>query len=456
MSFDRRRRHDGSHLQTHRDDISTVIARTSLDHYNNILPNKGKPTPNKEWTVYAAIVATTTFIKGVDTSNQGDCKVSNDQSKGEEIRAWVVSSATGSKCTAINSCTLQLPMQLCNCKNSSTMSAGDDEDGNDQSKGMILHDSHAEVLARRGLLKVLWREIYMDLLKESQGSSEENTTIQSNEDKNPTLLLQRVSNSSSTKNNGDDGSENVISYQLNEKIQLHMYISDSPCGDASIYDIVPEYKTDQASATTTTTKITFTGAKIILPQKPCTTARDERLDNFRPCDVDQDKVHIARETVQVVSALRLKSGRSNLPAHLRSMSMSCSDKLCKWMVLGLQGSGLLSNFVQKPIILSTVVVSHDVKACIKSQEEALHRAVVERATRTIEVASSKFSKDNNRWVTVPCYPLKVQVFVCHDIIFPQSKAAADAKAIEHGLKTKSKSIIVPCHKMNFQRNESMV
>ena len=72
--------------------VAYRVARTALDHYDRDLSTKGKPKEN-EWTVYAAIVA-----------------VSNGSS-------WVVTSATGTKCTAT------------------------------RHNGCVLHDSHAEVLA---------------------------------------------------------------------------------------------------------------------------------------------------------------------------------------------------------------------------------------------------------------------------------------------------------------------
>eukprot|EP00978_Attheya_sp_CCMP212_P031918 scaffold122425_cov36-Attheya_sp.AAC.3 len=59
------------------------VAKCAVDHYERVLPSqKGKPQRGREWTVYAAIVATSSF-----SSTSGDCD-------------WMVSCATGSKCTA--------------------------------------------------------------------------------------------------------------------------------------------------------------------------------------------------------------------------------------------------------------------------------------------------------------------------------------------------------------------
>jgi len=52
----------------------------------------------------------------------------------------------------------------------------------------------------------------------------------------------------------------------------------------------------------------------------------------------------------VTGTLRTKPGRGE-----RTLSMSCSDKIMKWCTLGIQG-GLLSNFLEKPIYLSSIVV----------------------------------------------------------------------------------------------------
>ena len=52
-----------------------------------------------------------------------------------------------------------------------------------------------------------------------------------------------------------------------------------------------------------------------------------------------------------VRVLRTKPGRGD-----PTLSMSCSDKIAKWLVLGMQGS-LLSNFLPQPIYPSTIVIS---------------------------------------------------------------------------------------------------
>jgi tRNA-specific adenosine deaminase 1 len=50
-------------------------------------------------------------------------------------------------------------------------------------------------------------------------------------------------------------------------------------------------------------------------------------------------------------ALRTKPGRGD-----PTISMSCSDKIAKWLVLGIQGS-LVNNILDKPIYLNAIVIS---------------------------------------------------------------------------------------------------
>jgi hypothetical protein len=126
--------------------IQDLIAKTALDHYFTNLPRKGKPSET-EWTVYAAIVAT---FRNTDNNN---------------ANVKVISSATGSKCTAVNdSCPIFSKFQVPSCCREKDLRSVIASKScrclcQEQIKSLILRDSHAEILARRGLLRVLWNEL---------------------------------------------------------------------------------------------------------------------------------------------------------------------------------------------------------------------------------------------------------------------------------------------------------
>jgi Adenosine-deaminase (editase) domain len=347
---------------------------------------RGKPNPESEWTVYSALVALRRrrrFPEGRSDPSGTDGDGTTEETMEDD--AWVVSCATGTKCTT------------------------------ERRNGWILHDCHGEVLVRRGLVCALLDEVARRHRGPRRHQSTQDFDAEPMHERNRCLLepIQRAEGV---------GASTHWQFQLRPDTTLHLYISDSPCGDASIYELVPsaiqpsssirrvgaaaeeegEKKSDRDannSPAQTGGNVQFTGSKLVVPS---------RGDEMTRCCTDDDRyrpeLHVLSRTAtggsllvrevgsnQLLGRLRSKSSRSNVAR--RSCSLSCSDKICRWQVLGWQGCGLLP-ILPDPIRVTSVVVSRDPRSAPPpsvaaaharccDQEGALQRALVDRVTRSL-------------------------------------------------------------------------
>ncbi|KAL1681272.1 hypothetical protein EV122DRAFT_205797 [Schizophyllum commune] len=183
--------------------------------------------------------------------------------------------------------------------------------------GEALHDSHAEIIARRGAIRWFLEEIQR--MSQSDTSCSEWLAITS---------------------------EGV--YKLQDGSHVGMYISTPPCGDAS------------------------TRFLAAAPQDAEMAALKDSA--FRP-PVDPTAAARGRDNYALTGVLRTKPGRADAPP---TMSMSCSDKIAAWSVLGFQGA-LASFVLPEPMHITHIVVG-DVPEDMRSVVlEDCERALWKRA-----------------------------------------------------------------------------
>lgn len=208
--------------------------------------------------------------------------------------------------------------------------------------GSLLNDSHAEVFARRGFLLYLYDNLERCLKNESS------------------IFTQ-------------DGGKFV----LKEDINFIFYSSQLPCGDASIIpktggeeqfgDVIVcnkrsagDVHCEESKKLKSENDIHRTGAKCLLESE-----QDTKEDGNR---------------YHLVSQVRTKPGRGD-----QTLSVSCSDKMARWVHIGIQGA-LLDILLAKQIYIKHFIFG----AGVPYSEETLRRAFLKR--------------DSNQEVHLNCIP----------------------------------------------------
>lgn len=194
--------------------------------------------------------------------------------------------------------------------------------------GDVLNDSHAEVFARRGFLIYLYDNIEQAL-----------------QSKKSIFIFE----------NGK--------FTLKHNIEFIFYSSQLPCGDASI---IP--KEDEEN---------FGEVLQSLKQKACEDISDIDSKKLKgdihrtgaKClpGLEQDSMQPGTN-YHLLGQVRIKPGRGD-----RTLSVSCSDKIARWIHVGVQGA-LLDLLINEPILINHFIFG----AGVPYSEESLTRSLLRR------------------------------------------------------------------------------
>ena len=169
-------------------------------------------------------------------------------------------------------------------------------------KGETVNDCHAEIISRRGFVRFLYSELMKyDPCKPSAEES----------------IFEPA------------GGRRL---KIKSSITFHLYISTAPCGDGALFD---KSCSDQAS--------------VVGPAEHQPLFENSKQGKLRT------KVENGEGTIPVESSDIVPTW-DGIQHGERLRTMSCSDKILRWNVLGLQGA-LLSHFIE-PVYLSSVTLGY--------------------------------------------------------------------------------------------------
>lgn len=298
---------DKSKFKRFADHLSEIIKQLYIDNLNETssasLTNGTTTTTTsdndakQQRTVYAAIVQTT----------NGDEYMLNDANNNENMK--IICLTTGTKC-------------IC----------GEYMSQN----GSSINDCHAEILACRLLRRYLYQQLELFINYLSNQLNHQTTTINDLITNDNNFIFELKDNYYEDYYANDDYKPAIDAnsksstcvntlFRLKDSIKFHLFISSSPCGDGRVFSPHENH--------------------IGIDSHP----------NRKIRGILRAKLESGEGTIPVGNEIKLQAWDAILSGD-RLKVMSCSDKLCKLNVTGVQGA-LLSHFIDTVYFQSIIIGS---------------------------------------------------------------------------------------------------